>query len=343
MNRRITSAAAALPLALGIAASVAGPRSSLPENGSAIAATNAVLWSGPQPNGTRRGKLAEGETVSVLTVDYFHVQKHDGTTGWVSGRDLTPVSRTAPGGPTSTEGGSEAGANPECPPVGTHKVSGQAKPYAGNSDAGLRNIAKRHIPAAGRPTALTLADFATLQNDIDSAFNDASATKTAFAPTRDALRDLALTSGSIGEGDLVQLAAYVTIARPEGSESVNCGGLDGTDIHINVGDHGTSEFAGIVVEMIPQLPRPVGWDPRTLNRIHVANLPVLVVGGLTYDNEHLVNQDPKHSKSSQPKRISLWEIHPVTEFYVCTNLSGCDPARYDQWMTLVDWATSHPQ
>ena len=343
MNRRLTSAAAALPLALGIAANVAAPRSSLPENGSALVTKNAVLWSGPPPNGTRLGQLAEGETVSVLSADYYHVQKHDGTTGWIYSRDLTAVSATAPGGPTPTEGGSEAGANPECPAVGTHKVNGQAKPYAGNSDAGLRNIAKRHIPAVGKPTALTLADFAALQSDIDSAFNDASTTKTAFAPTRDALRDLTLSSGSIGEGDLVQLAAYVTIVRPQGPESVNCGGLDGTDIHINVGDHGASEFAGVVVEMIPQLPRPVGWDPATLNRIHAATLPVLVVGSLTYDNEHLVNQDSKHSKSGQPKRISLWEIHPITEFYVCTSLSGCDPAQHDQWMTLADWAAAHPQ
>ena len=76
-------------------------------------------------------------------------------------------------------------------------------------------------------------------------------------------------------------------------------------------DHaGATEFEGIVAEMIPQLPRPAGWNPATLNRLRDANHKVLVMGALTYDNEHFVNADPQHPKSGHcgrfiPSRRSL--------------------------------------
>jgi len=68
----------------------------------------------------------------------------------------------------------------------------------------------------------------------------------------------------------------------------------------------------------------------------------LTVGGLTYDNEHLVNADAAHNNQGQPARMSLWEIHPVTEFFVCDS-GSCDPARHSDWMTLTDWANKHPR
>jgi len=94
--------------------------------------------------------------------------------------------------------------------------------------------------------------------------------------------------------------------------------------------------------MIPQLPRPNGWDPTTLTRIATGQVPVLVVGGLTYDNEHFVNGDPQHPKSGQPKRMSLWEIQQILEFYICPTAGGCDPALHSQWQTLTAWANANP-
>ena len=234
---------------------------------------------------------------------------------------------------------SEATLNPSCPAVGTH---GQNQPYSATSDGGLRNLAKRHIPSGESPAALTLADFSALQQDINSAFADADVQKTTFEPSRNALRNLATTAGKVSEGDLVQLTGYLTVARDEGKESVNCGGSDGRDIHINVSEKGGTEYQGVVVEMIPQLPRPIGWDSGTLNTIAKQQLPVLVVGGLTYDNEHYVNKDSQHPKSGQPARMSLWEIHPITEFYVCTKSGGCDPSRADTWVSLEEWANAKP-
>jgi hypothetical protein len=87
--------------------------------------------------------------------------------------------------------------------------------------------------------------------------------------------------------------------------------------------------------MIPQLPRPPGWDAATLNSLHTDQVQVLVIGGLTYDNEHLVNADPQHPKGGQPKRLSLWEVHPITAFLLCTRTDGCDATHAEDWAPLT--------
>lgn len=66
------------------------------------------------------------------------------------------------------------------------------------------------------------------------------------------------------------------------------------------------------------------------------------MAGLTYDNERLVNADSQHPKNGQPRRLSLWEIHPITALWVCAVGVGCDPAQHGLWMTLTDCATAHP-
>lgn len=96
---------------------------------------------------------------------------------------------------------------------------------------------------------------------------------------------------------------------------MNCAGADGTDIHISIGPKSVhfTEYDGIVV-----------------------------VGSLTYDNEHFVNDNPASPKSSQPKRFSLWEIHPITAFYVCPAGDGCDSTQVTQWVALENWVKTHP-
>ena len=97
-----------------------------------------------------------------------------------------------------------------------------------------------------------------------------------------------------------------------------------------------TEREGIVVEMIPQ-GRPDGWTIPKLKRIAREGRPVVFRGQLFYDNHHAVNDDPEYVKGSEPKRFSLWEIHPVTEFHVCvTAEKTCDPAKVEepQWTRL---------
>jgi hypothetical protein len=238
--------------------------------------------------------------------------------------------------------GTEIVTHPTCPAVGTHNVNQQTVPYVATTDAGLRNMAKRHVPDPScAPKPFTLDDARSLQNYIDNTFADAGTTKTKFEPTR-TLRDIPTFEGNMGEGDFVRLSAYLVIAKDEGSESVNCGGADGIDIHISLGPKSAhpTQYDGIVAEMIPQLPRPAGWDAITLNRL--AGKQVLVVGGLTYDNEHFVNDNAASPKTGQPERFSLWELHPITAFYVCPAGDGCDPAQLTDWVTLTAWKTAHP-
>jgi hypothetical protein len=54
-----------------------------------------------------------------------------------------------------------------------------------------------------------------------------------------------------------------------------------------------------------------------------------------YDNKRLVNSDPDDVKPKQPKRFSLWEIHPVIAFHVCVTADNdCDPKDLVQWQPL---------
>jgi hypothetical protein len=117
---------------------------------------------------------------------------------------------------------------------------------------------------------------------------------------RDLLDSLSLPSGTVSEGDHVRLAGYVSEARAQGAEAVNCYDASQKDIHINIAPKNAGRHQGIVVEMIPQLARPEGWNAATLNRLHKLQLQVLVLGGLTYDNEHRVNDRPTQPIGGQP-------------------------------------------
>jgi uncharacterized protein YgiM (DUF1202 family) len=281
---------------------------------------------------------------TAQSAGYYHVRTLQNEIGWVWAKNVSVAAGVAPAsdppGPPLPPPGSFAGDAAGCPAVGTHIVNGSATPFSDTSDGGLRNLAKRHIPVGAAPKTLDLFAFHMLQDDVNSRFADAHTTKTQFHGSRSDLLNRPTPDGTVSEGDLVQIAAYLIEVRSQGAESVNCAGTDGTDIHLSVGAKNSTEWKGVVVEMIPQLERPVGWDAATLRKVRDAKAEVLVVGGLTYDNEHLVNDDASHPSGTQPKRFSLWEIHPITEFYVCPAVT-CDPANHAEWITLTAWAKSH--
>jgi hypothetical protein len=315
---------------------------------------NANLRPTPSADGTSRQLLEPPATLTLIstkpTSGYYHVRTEQNTTGWVWARNISiaegnaaPVSSGGSGNEnssTTSADGAFAVDNVACPAVGEHSVNQSLVPYADTSDGGLRNLAKRHLPTGASPFTLTLSGFGELQQVINTTFADAHHTKTLFHPSRNGLKNLPFDGTTVSEGQLVQLAGYLVAVRAEGKESVNCAGQDGFDFHLNIGEQGATEWEGVVVEMIPQLGHPVGWDTTTLGQVRDAHLQVLVVGGLTYDNEHLVNDDPAHPNGTQPKRIALWEIHPVTEFYVCA-MTTCDPAQRTDWTSLTAWAEAH--
>ena len=308
----------------------------------------------PTPSGAQAPirLLTPPETLTVISTTqvngYYHVRTSQGEEGWIYRNSVrlggTPPLASPPPPPSAAScgPGTEIIPHPACPAVGKHSQSGQLVAYKADSDAGLRNLAKRHVPDSNcTPKPFTLDDARSMQNFIDNTFGDARKSKAMFQPTR-TLKNIATFGGPMSEGDSVRLVAYLIKARDEGSESVNCAGDDGTDIHISIGPKTphVTEFDGIVAEMIPQLPRPAGWDATTLNRL--AGKQVLIIGGLSYDNEHLVNDDAAHPNGTQPKRFSLWEVHPITAFYVCPAGDGCDPANLANWQTLTAWSQAHP-
>ncbi|MFY9841636.1 MAG: hypothetical protein WA718_19235 [Terriglobales bacterium] len=151
---------------------------------------------------------------------------------------------------------------------------------------------------------------------------------------------------TLGEGKLVTLEGYVKTATQEGDESVNCGTKFDSlgsaqqpafhDIHVSlISALGQAECDGIVAEMIPHH-RPGAWTADTVNQVSAAKLKVRVTGQLMFDSSHTpcVNGQPvKGADFSDPARISLWEIHPIYKFEVCTK-ADCTSGG---WIDLALW------
>ena len=138
----------------------------------------------------------------------------------------------------------------------------------------------------------------------------------------------------MGEGSRVRLVAFLSgKPHPNTGESVNCNLKTeaNNDIHISVTEkRNGSEFDGIVVED-DSAGWPDNWTSQNLQALHGKVL--LIEGALLYDNKHFVNADESNPLGGQPKRFSLWEIHPITSLKVCkkTAASQCDPDQASDW------------
>ncbi|HEV3307283.1 MAG TPA: hypothetical protein VGZ91_12670 [Candidatus Sulfotelmatobacter sp.] len=142
---------------------------------------------------------------------------------------------------------------------------------------------------------------------------------------------------ALGEGSLVQLVGYVKIARQEGAESVNCGANVPNapayhDIHISIVlSPADQECSGVVVEMTPHH-RPEAWTPQLVNEVAAAGLLVRVTGQRMFDSSHTPCQNGSPI-SGDPSRISLWEVHPIYKFEVCSQ-GNCSSGG---WVPLEAW------
>lgn len=210
---------------------------------------------------------------------------------------------------------------------------------AGAGAEGTQNSVKNNFCATGAAKAVTVESLTDLQTKVEAntAINFGSANKDGRkkGPTtnRAPLKKL-------GEGKLVTLRAYVLIARQEGGESVNCGKnvTDGAafhDIHISLVESPdvTEECSGVVAEMSPHH-RPDAWTHANVDKVATLKLPVRVTGQLYFDSSHFPCSGGQGAGEGNPKRVSLWEIHPIYKFEVCT--SGCDGA--GTWLPLDQWA-----
>ena len=99
----------------------------------------------------------------------------------------------------------------------------------------------------------------------------------------------------------------------------------------------TLEQASAVVEMTPHYRAQI--KPRwTIERLRRAiGMQVLVVGQLLVDNAHMglnaICSQPE-SDSKACWRYSAWEIHPATQFYVCTSAAPCSADSNIGWTML---------
>ena len=186
-----------------------------------------------------------------------------------------------------------------------------------------QNIAKNNFCATGSPQDVTIEDFTNLQtqvnNDSSIPFGDSSRGGRPEGPATDRAPLQAL-----GEGKLVRFTGYTLFGRQEGEESVNCGKSVPDqpayhDIHIELvaSVDVTDECSGIVSEMIPHH-RPDSWTAENVQSVATAKLPMRVTGQLMFDSSHFPCQNGA-GVGDNPKRVSLWEIHPIYIFEVCPN------------------------
>lgn len=292
-----------------------------------------VLRSGPAYGAPTLRPLASGTTLRWVEGQkrgaFYRVVIPRGAQGWV------PASAVDVTSPAPTPGMVVLATKPPCAPsLGACPVIGCASPSSAHA---LFNERKRQIPPDGDPLHLTFEDFGTLQDqatELVGQGEDLSATD------RARLTGLTVSSGTLAEGHLVRITGFIAKGNPPHAstgESVNCRrtGPQNNDFHIALAESATNtEFDGIVVEMIPQQ-RPAKWTVGKLTAVRAARRRVLAVGALFYDNLHFVNSDPANSLTGQPRRFSLWEIHPITKFFVCRKASNdCDPGTATDWTPL---------
>ena len=165
---------------------------------------------------------------------------------------------------------------------------------------------------------------------------------------------LAQELAQMGEGNIYALTGYLYVVEPSGAESSNCEltGPDDVDYHIVIGfdpavahnlasgahltkqEKAALKAQGVVVEMTPHTrAQHPAWDDTLL--ANYLGRQVKAVGQLVVDNEHRVPKDdcalPNHKATCW--RRSVWELHPVTQFYICTSATPCAPDS-SHWVKL---------
>jgi hypothetical protein len=163
--------------------------------------------------------------------------------------------------------------------------------------------------------------------------------------TADARKQIAsITVGNqkLGEGVAVRIVGYMLDdASPKKGvhantgESVNCNlkGVDNNDFHIPLlANAGDNECTGAVAEMIPQ-GRLASWGSKPLRTTAHDGKRVMFVGRLFYDNAH--DPNPQCQNNGDPKRATIWEVHPVVEYYVCDS-GNCTEKSMNGWNKIED-------
>jgi hypothetical protein len=203
-----------------------------------------------------------------------------------------------------------------------------------------QDTAKDNFCATGTPVVLTFDVYPGLQAAAEKVLGGPKYEPPA---SRAALHDLYTIDGKkIGEGTLASIAGYVESAHysdVDDGESVNCDltGEQNNDIHIPlVATAGADECTSVTAEISPHF-RPNVW---TASNINQPGVPLRFTGQLLFDAEH---KPCRGTTVEEPKRQSVWEIHPVYAVDVCvlSNASACNANDDKAWMALDAWLKQH--
>jgi hypothetical protein len=223
-----------------------------------------------------------------------------------------------------------------------------------NYDAYLDFLKNQNPGASVASTkSLTKGDLVALEGQLSqlpSALNDKNHARLAGA-----LADH-------NEGNIVTVIGYLYFAEDTGSgsggiaETANCRvtAANSFDYHLGIGfdpavatnaqnSHFRStvnnptekEKTSVVAEMTPHTRHPQ-W---TIARVSAQQgKQVKVVGQLMADNVHFNAKDDCGFASAESGcwRSTIWEIHPITQFYVCNLNTPCDQNSPDSAWTSLD-------
>lgn len=166
----------------------------------------------------------------------------------------------------------------------------------------------------------------------------------------------------LGERIMVQLYGYIVGVRTSRSDNENCNfiGSDANNYVVNIGANPrATEFESVLVVFVPSKDRKEEWTTPSKDRKEKWTAPskdrkekwallenlryaqerkwqVRVTGQLFYDSKHRVNNDPASDLPDEPRRLSLWELHPANVIEYCRqeDPSTCDPGNATHWQSL---------
>jgi len=210
-----------------------------------------------------------------------------------------------------------------------------------STEAGKRraaqNQAKNNFCASNPPVNIDFDVLHQLQQEAASVTTFGSDEQ--LPEDRSVLRQLPTKVGKIGEGTVVRLVAFVIDAHPSNvgsGESVNCKQkpAESNDIHIMLGQNSNQDEAcnSVTAEMSPHF-RPDTWTPNNMNRNNARLFRF--TGPLFFDASH---RPCKGSTGPNPKRSTIWEIHPVYGVEICGDTrNSCKVDSNENWISLSDF------
>ena len=212
------------------------------------------------------------------------------------------------------------------------------------------------------------------KDDLDALESEIVGSDDADRLTENNHADHAAELAALGERKIHAVIGYLYYAYPTGKETCNCqlSGERAVDFHMGIGFTKPStgelktlrsvasylhdrpghtfknkdpekdklrafEPLSFVVEMTPHYRarfRP-GWTAPRLD--DAVGMQVKVVGQLMADNAHANGSDDCGYPNSDTTcwRASIWELHPVTAFFVCTSSTPCTE-NSAAWIRLED-------